>query len=71
MKLDNDKARAAFSIRNAEINTMLIRLQALSAKHFEFNPDEINWGHVDNLDDMSKDLREICDRAFQDGEYAK
>jgi hypothetical protein len=67
----NDKALAAFMARKAEIDTMLTRLQALSEEHFNANPDEIHWGHVGDLADMSKNLREICDRAFQEGEYAE
>ena len=50
---------------------MLARLQALSLDHFEANPDEIHWGHVGDLADISKNLREICDRVFQEGEYAE
>ena len=67
---NNDKALAAFVARKAEIDTMLARLQALSDEHFEANPDEIHWGHVGNLADMAMNLHEICDRAFQEGEYA-
>jgi len=68
---NNDKALAAFITRKAEIDTMLARLQGLSAEHFNANPDEINWGHVGELADMSKTLREICDRALQEGECAE
>ena len=67
----NDKALSAFMTRKAEIDTMLARLQALSDEHFEASPDEIHWGHVGDLADISKNLREICDRAFQEGEYAE
>ena len=67
----NDKALAAFMTRKAEIDSMLARLQGLSDDHFEANPDDIHWGHVGDLADISKNLREICDRAFQEGEYAE
>ena len=70
MTRSNDKALAAFMARKAEIDTMLARLQALSDEHFEANPDDIHWGHVGDLADISKNLREICDRTFQEGEYA-
>jgi len=70
MTRTNDKALAAFMTRKAEIDTMLARLQALSDEHFEASPDDIHWGHVGDLADISKNLREICDRAFQEGEYA-
>ncbi len=71
MTRNNDKALAAFMTRKAEIDSMLARLQALSDEHFEASPDEIHWGHVGDLADISKNLREICDRAFQEGEYAE
>jgi len=70
MTRNNDKALAAFMTRKAEIDSMLARLQALSDDHFEANPDGIHWGHVGDLADISKNLREICDRAFQEGEYS-
>ena len=71
MPRSNDKALAAFMTRKAEIDTMLARLQGLSDEHFEASPDEVHWGHVGDLADISKNLREICDRAFSDGECAK
>ena len=71
MTRTNDKALAAFMTRKAEIDDMLVRLQALSDEHFEASPDEIHWGHVGDLADISKNLREICDRAFQEGENAE
>ena len=67
----NDKALAAFMARNAEIDTKIARLQTLSDEHFSANPDEIHWGHAGDLAGMAKNLREICDRAFQEGEYAE
>ena len=71
MTRTNDKALAAFLTRKAEINTMLARLQGLSDEHFEATPDEIHWGHMGDLADISKNLREISDRAFQEGEYSE
>jgi len=68
---NNDKALAAFLTRKAEIDTMLARLQALSDEHFHASPGEINWGHAGDLADISKNLREITDQAFQEGEYAE
>jgi hypothetical protein len=71
MTRSNDKALAAFMTRKAEIDTMLARLQGLSDEHFEASPDEVHWGYVGDLADILKNLREICDRAFQEGEYAE
>lgn len=67
---DNAKALDAFIAAKIEIDAMLERLVALSADHFETNPDEINWGHVGTLNHYRAKLREISDSAFREGEYA-
>lgn len=67
----NDKALSAFMTAKAEIDTMLARLQALSADHFEAHPDEVNWGHVGTLTHYAGLLRQITDSAFKEGEHAE
>ena len=67
---DNTKALDAFLAAKFEIDAMLERLTALSADHFETNPDEINWGHVGTLSHYRDKLREITDMAFREGEHA-
>jgi hypothetical protein len=44
-----EEALAAFISKKAEIDAMLTRLQALSDDHFNYSPDEIDWGHVGTL----------------------
>ena len=68
---DNTKAIDAFIAAKTEIDAMLEQLAALSADHFETNPDEINWGHVGTLNHYSAKLREITDMAFREGEHAE
>jgi len=68
---DNTKALDAFITAKFQIDTMLDRLKALSADHFETSPDEINWGHVGTLNHYRAKLREITDSAFKEGEYAE
>ena len=67
---DNTKALDAFIAAKTEIDAMLERLAALSADHFETNPDEINWGHVGTLKHYAGLLRQITDSAFKEGEHA-
>ena len=67
---DNTKALDAFIAAKTEIDTMLVRLAALSADHFETHPDEINWGHVGTLKHYAGLLRQITDSAFKEGEHA-
>lgn len=70
---DNSKALAAFMAKKAEIDTMLERLAALSADHFNTNtdPDTLHWGHVGNLEFYASQLRRITDAAFHEGEHAE
>ena len=68
---DSSKALDAFLAAKAEIDTMLARLAALSADHFEASPDEITWGHVGTLNHYRAKLREITDSAFKEGEHAE
>ena len=67
---DNTKAIHAFIAAKTEIDAMLERLAALSADHFETNPDEINWGHVGTLNHYASLLRQITDSAFKEGDHA-
>jgi hypothetical protein len=66
----NDDALAAFVARKTEINGMLTRLQALSDDHFNYSPDEIDWGHVGTLGYYAELLKRVTDSAFKEGEHA-
>jgi hypothetical protein len=66
----NDDALAAFVQKKAEIDAMLIRLQALSDEHFNYSPDEIDWGHVGSLGYYAELLKRVTDSAFHEGEHA-
>jgi hypothetical protein len=65
----NDDALAAF-VQKAEIDAMLARLQALSAEHFNYSPDEITWDHVGTLGYYAELLKRVTDSAFKEGEHA-
>ena len=68
---DNTKALDAFIAKKAEIDTMLARLRDLSDEHFNWSPDEINWGHVGTLGHYAELLKRIADSAFKEGEHAE
>jgi DNA-binding response OmpR family regulator len=61
----------AFLAKKAKIDTMLARLQALSADHFEASPDDVHWGHVGTLGFYAEQLKRITDAAFKEGEHAE
>jgi hypothetical protein len=66
-----EEALAAFVSKKAEIDAMLTRLQALSDDHFNYSPDEIDWGHVGTLGYYAELLKRITDSAFKQGEHAE
>ena len=66
-----EEALAAFVSKKAEIDAMLVRLQALSDDHFNYGPDEINWGHVGTLEHYAELLKRITDQAFHEGDHAE
>ncbi len=64
----NDAALRAFIDAKAEIDAMLARLAALSADHFGYSPEDVNWGHVGTLGHYRARIREITDMAFREGD---
>ena len=70
MTRDNAKALAAFIAAKAEIDATIARLTALSADHFNVEPDAVDWGHVGTLEHTRATLREVSDAAFGEGEHA-
>jgi len=68
---DNSEAVEAFLAKKAEIDTMLARLTALSAEHFNTAPDTLHWGHVGNLEFYANLLKRVTDSAFTEGEHAE
>ena len=65
------EALAAFVSKKAEIDAMLTRLQALSDDHFNYSPDDIDWGHVGTLGYYAELLKRVTDSAFNEGECAE
>jgi hypothetical protein len=66
-----EQALAAFVSKKAEIDEMLTRLQALSDDHFNYSPDEVDWGHVGTLGYYAEMLKRVTDQAFKEGECAE
>jgi hypothetical protein len=66
-----EEALAAFVSKKAEIDEMLTRLQTLSDDHFNYSPDEIDWGHVGTLGYYAELLKRVTDSAFNEGEHAE
>ena len=67
MPKTNDAALHAFIDAKAEIDAMIERLAALSADHYGYSPEDVNWGHVGTLDHYRTLLREITEMAFREG----
>ena len=69
-KTNRERALDAFMAKKAEIDTMLARLAALSAEHFDTSPEEIDWGHVGTLGHYASLFKQITDMASKEGEHA-
>jgi len=81
----NEDALASFVAKKVEIDAMLTRLQALSDDHFNYSPDEIDWGHVGTLGYYAELLKRVTGSAcchgatkaprhaspFKEGEHAE
>lgn len=61
---------AEFIHKKMQIDNALERLQKLSDNFFNVTIDEIHWGHVGDITDYAKLLKEVTDKAFQEGEYS-
>ena len=68
MPKTNDAALHAFAAAKTEIDAMLARLATLSADHFGYSPEDVNWGHVGTLDHYRARLREIIEMAFRESD---
>ena len=60
----------AFIEHKNNIETILNRLQGACEDHFAINPEDLNWGDTGFVADIVKDLENISDRVFKEGEYA-
>ena len=61
----------AYIAHKAKIDTMLARLAALSAGHFNVEPDKVTWADVGTLAHYAELLKRLTDSAFKEGEYAE
>jgi hypothetical protein len=66
----NSEALTAFIARKTEIDTILARLTALSAEHFNCSSDTVNWSDVGTLGSYLERLRQVSDAAFGEGGHA-
>ena len=52
-----------------EIDDRLEELKAFFGEHMEYNPEDINWGHVGTATYFLERLAELTDAAYKRGEY--
>jgi hypothetical protein len=58
-------------LQEAEIDSMLGQIKALTDDHFGYAPHEINWSHVGSLEHYAELLKRITDMAVKEGEHAE
>jgi hypothetical protein len=66
---NQEKACDRFIEHTGRIDAILKRLQGACDDHFGNHPDHINWGDAGFIADIVKDLENISDRVFKEGEY--
>jgi hypothetical protein len=66
-----ETALDAFIAKKAQIDTILDRLQKLSADHFEVGPEGVDWSHVGTIAHVLDYLQEASDFIFHEGEYER
>ena len=59
-KRTKENAIDAFLARKAEIDTLLEKLTAKSAEHFDTAPSDITWANVGSLEHAADQLRELA-----------
>ncbi len=64
--MDNTPALAAFITHQGNIEKLLSQLTNLSADHFGYSPDEINWSHVGRLASLQNELDILAQQAGLD-----
>jgi hypothetical protein len=67
----HEKALEAFTGVVAETQEKLAELSTYFDDHMEYDPDEINWGHVGSATYFLTELTELVNRAYRRGEYAE
>lgn len=67
---NQQRACDRFIQHTAHIDAILKRLQGACDDHFGTHPDHINWGDTGFIADIVKDLENISDRVFKEGEYS-
>jgi len=68
--MTNERALAEFINEKAKLNALLKRLQNASDDHFFTSPDDVNYGHVGDLQQLKFALQELTSRVYREGEYA-
>lgn len=66
----DDIAVEAYIGKIGNVLSMLERLTRAATDHFDTHPDDIDWSHVSNLGRIERNLKQICDQTFNEGEYA-
>lgn len=59
-----------FATHVMDIAAMAQRLTTAADDHFDVSSDAVTWSDVAQIERVAAALREVCDVAFAEGEYA-
>ena len=68
---NHERAQAAYMEHHAAAVALINRIQIAVANHdMAPDPESINWGTVGSMEQTRKDLQQLSDWLFDEGEYA-
>lgn len=67
---NNTEAKQRYTARLESIKASLERLTNASGENFGVEVERANWCDVTLAHDIDEALKELCDKIFQEGEYA-
>lgn len=67
----HEQASQRYAARLDSIKHSLDRLNKASNGHFFTDPENITWADVTVMHDIDEALKELCEKIFNEGEYAK
>ena len=68
---NNTEAKQRYAIRMESIKNSLERLTEASNRNFGVESQNANWCDVTLAHDIDEALKALCDKVFQEGEYAR
>lgn len=64
-------ALRSFTRNQQKVEAILNRIKESNDNHYDTSPEDVSWGDASNVAKIAKDLEELSDFIYQEGEYAE